>query len=433
MTRQNHPAHPGMLLGAALDQISEELRALARVQEALHELYGTVLGQDVNLRVVLRQIVTTAMDLVGARYGALGVLSEEGDQLVEFVPVGLSRAQMAAAERLGSPRGRGLLGHLMADPRPMRIDCVSEHPMAVGLPPGHPRLHTLLGVAISSRGHIYGNLYLSDRRDGRPFDESDETMIVALAGAAGLAVDAARLVDQVRGETEEFQRLLLPQLPDLRPIEAATLYHPAITPGRIGGDWYDAIRLSDGTCAVVIGDIGGHGPRAAAAMAQARSMLRALLYEWHAPPGAVLSRLDRTLQAITDTPLTTACVAYLRPGDGEWWLHWSTAGHPTPLVIAPGEPGRYLGGEPGLPIGVEPSIARPDHHHRLPCGATLVFFTDGLVEHHDHSIDQGLAALARLATRHAHRSPELLCRALVDHRPGDGRDDIAILALRLPA
>lgn len=432
MTRQDDRVQPDVGLGAQLGRIAEELRALARVQDALHEVYRSVLGRDVSLREVLRLVAATAIELVDARYGALGVLSEDGDSLVEFIPVGLTEEEEAAAAPLGSPRGRGLLGHLMADPRPLRVDAISEHPAALGLPPGHPPMRTLLGVGISSRGHTYGNLLVSDRRDSQPFDEHDETMLVALAGAAGLAIDDARLFSEVRSEAEEFQRLLLPRLPDLRPIVAAAVYRPA-TVGPIGGDWYDAIRLPDGICAVVIGDIGGHSLQAAAAMAETRAMLRALLYERLGFPGAILTQLDRTLQAITDIPLSTACLAQLQPADTGWRLHWSTAGHPAPLLLAPGEPARYLDAQPGLPLGVDPGATRPDHHQRLPGGATLVFYTDGLVEDRRHPINAGLATLARLATQHAGQPPERLCHALADNRPGDGSDDTAILALRLPA
>jgi len=435
MTRQDDRVQPDVHLGAQLGRIAEELKALARVHEALRELFRSVLGRDVGLHVVLRQIVVTAVALVDTRLGAVGVLSEDGDHFVEFVPIGLTAEEEAAAARLvgSSPHGRGLLGHLMTDPRPLRVDSVSEHPISKALPPGLSRVHTLLGVAIYSRGHTYGIVYVSNRGDGRPFDEHDEAMIAALADAAGLAIDDARLFGKVRSEAEEFQRLLLPRLPDLRPIEAAAVYRPGDPPGFIGGDWYDAMRLPDGSCAVVVGDSGGHGLPAAAAMAQTRSMLRALLYQRPGSPGAVLAQLDRTLQAITDTPLTTACVARLRRGRTGWRMYWSTAGHPAPLLLVPGKPGRYLDAEPGLPLGVDPSAARPGQHHRLPGGATLVFFTDGLVEHRKRPIDEGLATLARLATQHASQPPERLCQALAEHHPGDGSDDTAILALRLPA
>jgi Stage II sporulation protein E (SpoIIE)/GAF domain len=432
MIRPDGLVQPGLPISTQLGRIAEELKVLARVQDALGELYTSVLGQDVGLETVLRQIVTTAIDLIDARYGVLVVLSEDGHHLAEFIPVGLTRAQEAAAARLGWPKGRGLLAHLREHPTPLRVASISEHPRAIGLPPGHPKLKTLLGVTIMSRGRTFGNLYVSDRRDGQPFDEHDEAMIVALAGAAGLAIDHARLFGQVRSEAEEFQRLLLPQLPDLRPIETAALYRPA-TAGRIGGDWYDAIRLSDDSCALVIGDVGGHSTRAAAEMSQIRAMLRTLLYERHGSPSAVLGRLDRVLQATTDIPIATVCLALLQPAETGWRLHWSTAGHPAPLLLAPSKPGRYLDAEPGLPLGVDCDAARPDQHDRLPGGAALVFFTDGLVEYRGHDIDEGLATLARLATQHDGPCPERLCQALANGCPGDGSDDIAMMALRLPA
>jgi hypothetical protein len=433
MTSQHDPALREARLGAQLGWIAEEVKALARVQEALHDLYAAVLGQDVSLPAVLREIAATAMDLVNARYGALAVFGADGDHLVEFIPLGLTEEEEAAAVPLGLPRGHGLLAHLMVDPCPVRVDSIAEHPSAMGLPSGHPPLRTLLGVGISSRGQRYGNLLVSDRRDGRPFDERDETMIVALAAAAGLAIDSARHLGQVRSEAEDFQRLLRPQLPDLRPIEAAAVYLPAATSRHIGGDWYDAVRLPDGAYAVVIGDIAGHGVHAAAAMAHTRSMLRALLYDLRTSPGAVLTQLDLRLQGTIDTPLTTACLACLQPASPGWRLSCSLAGHPAPLLLVPGKQARYLGAQPGPPLGVDSGAARPDYHQELPGGVTLVFFTDGLVEDRYHPLDEGLAALAQLATEHAGQPPERLCRALVDDHPGEGLDDIAVLALRLPA
>ena len=123
-------------IGAQLGWIAEELKALARVQEGLHKLYTSVLGRDVSLDAVLREVAVTAMDLVSARYGALGVLSADGEHLTEFITFGLTEEEEVAAASLGVPRGRGLLAHLMADPRPVRVDSISEHPMAAGLREG---------------------------------------------------------------------------------------------------------------------------------------------------------------------------------------------------------------------------------------------------------------------------------------------------------
>ncbi|WP_391858354.1 PP2C family protein-serine/threonine phosphatase [Streptomyces silvisoli] len=422
-----------MRLGAELERIAEQLRSLARAQDQLHDLYEAVLSRDVELSVVLRLIVATAMDLVGARYGALGVLDEDGESLGLFVPAGLSDEERTELAEVELPRGRGLLGRLIAHPEPLRVDDISTHPDSAGFPPGHPPMRTLLGAAIDIRGTIYGDLYVSERHDGRPFDAHDEALIVALAGAAGLAIDDARLYEQTRLDAEQFQRLLLPRLPDLTPFTAAAAYRPASSPGHLGGDWYDALLVPDQACAAVIGDVVGHDLQAAAAMAQVRNMLRALLYDRHALPSAVLAQLDRTLNAITDNPVTTACLARIEPEEqGGWKLRWSTAGHPAPLLLAPDRTTLYLDAEPDLPFGVDPTQPRHDHTHSLSPGTTVIFFTDGLVEHPKQSVETGLERLATLATAHASLHLEDLVEALADKHPSDGHDDMAILALRTP-
>ena len=432
---QQHPDPTLRLrLGTELERIAEQLRSLARAQDQLHDLYEAVLSRDVELPVVLGLIVSTAMELVGARYGALGVLDEEGENLELFVPVGLSEQERADLVGVELPRGRGLLGHLIAHPQSLRVDDIADHPDSAGFPPGHPALRTLLGAPISIRGKIYGDLYVSERLDDRPFDAHDEVLIVALAGAAALAIDDARLYEQASLDAERFQRLLLPRLPEhLEPFEAAAAYIPASTPGQVGGDWYDTLLVPDQACAAVIGDVVGHDLQAAAAMAQTRNMLRALLYDRHTPPSAVLSRLDRTLQAITDSPVTTACLARIEPRQPVGWtLRWSTAGHPPPLLITPDHRARYLHADPDLPLGVDITQSRHDHTYPLPPGAVVMFFTDGLVEHREHPIEERLERLAAIAVAHAAMPLHDFVQALADNHPSDGNDDMAILALRTP-
>ncbi len=422
-------------LDAQLDQIAEQLRQLAMAKDRLQGLLDAVLAisRESDLPAVLHCVVTTAMGLVGARYGALGVLDESGEHLGQFITAGLSESERAALADVEFPRGRGVLGHLIHHPEPIRVDDIASHPASAGFPPGHPHMRTLLGVAISVRGTIYGDLYPSERRDGRPFDREDEDIVVTLAGAAGIAIENVRLYEQVRESAEHFQRLLLPTLPDLRPFTAAAVYRPAPTPGHLGGDWYDALWLPDNACAAVIGDVVGHDLHAAAAMAQTRSMLRALLYDRLTPPSAILRRLDRTLHAITDLPVTTACLARIEPEDVGWTLHWSSAGHLPPLLITADRRTEYLHADPGLPLGVDPDQPRPDHTHPLDANATVVFFTDGLVEHPAHPIDASLHTLAELAADHARAPLDDLVRTLADQHPSDGHDDLAVLALRTPA
>jgi Stage II sporulation protein E (SpoIIE)/GAF domain len=428
-----HP-RPHLRLSNELERIAEQLRSLARAQEELNHLYRAVLSREAELPAVLRSIVSTAMDLVGARYGALGVLDEQGDNLALFLPAGLSEQERADLADEELPRGRGLLGHLITHPQPLRVDDISAHPESAGFPPGHPPMHTLLGAPIDIRGKIYGDLYVSERLDGRPFDALDEAMVVALAGAAGLAIDDAHLYEQTRRDAERFQQLLRPRLPDhLKPFDAATAYRPATTAGHIGGDWFDVQPVSGRACAAVIGDVLGHDLKAAAAMAQTRNMLRAILYNRRLPLGAVLTELDRTLHAITDNPITTVCLARIEPGrPAGWTLRWSTAGHLPPLLITPDHQARYLRASPDLPLGVDTAFPRHDHIHHLPAGAIVILFTDGLVEHHRHPLEESLEHLAALATTHAALPLHDLVQVLADQHPGDGHDDIAVLALHAP-
>ncbi|MGI5440954.1 PP2C family protein-serine/threonine phosphatase [Streptomyces shenzhenensis] len=434
--RSPKPQHQADLLGrldAELGRIEEQLRALAAAKERIQDLLDAVVAitREVELPAVLRRIVTTAMELVGAHYGALGVLDESDDHFGQFVAAGLSEQEHAALAELGFPRGLGVLGYAIRHPEPLRVDDISAHPATAGFPPGHLCPRSLLGVAINVRGKIYGGLYLSERRDGRPFDVHDENIVVALASAAGIAIDNVRLFEQVRAGSEQFQRLLLPTLPDL-PFDAAAIYRPAAEPNRLGGDWYDAILLPDGAVAIVIGDVVGHDLQAAAAMASTRNMLRALLFERCTPPSACLAQLDRTLESITDNPVTTTSLARVEPAGPAWRLRWSTAGHIPPLLISPGGRAEFLFAEPGLPLNVNSRQPRPDHTRPLPPGATVVFFTDGLIEHPAHPVDESLDELAVLATAHAALPLRDFVQTLADQHPSDGHDDMAILALRTP-
>lgn len=154
------------------------------------------IGGDLDLEVVLRRVVETAVDLVGARYGALGVLDRDRTHLVEFVTVGLDAHERSMIGEL--PKGHGILGLLIVDPRPIRLPDLTQHPDSFGFPPGHPPMTSFLGVPILVGGKAFGNLYLTDKRGGGTFDEDDEQMAVGLAAAASVAIDNARLHARVR-------------------------------------------------------------------------------------------------------------------------------------------------------------------------------------------------------------------------------------------
>lgn len=171
------------------------MQASERILDAL-----VAISKDLDLAAVLRRIVGTAAGLVDARYGALGVLgregADEGIHLVEFITEGVDAETVRGIGHL--PRGDGILGLLIRDPRPLRLHDLTAHPESAGFPDGHPAMTTFLGVPVRIRDQVFGNLYLTEKRGGGDFSAADERLVVALAGAAGVAIENARLHARVR-------------------------------------------------------------------------------------------------------------------------------------------------------------------------------------------------------------------------------------------
>jgi signal transduction histidine kinase len=164
--------------------------------ERVHVLLDAVLAvaSDLDLDRTLERIVRAACELADARYGALGVLAPDGTRLGRFLTYGITPEER---RRIGDPpRGHGVLGMLIRDPKPLRLHDVRTHPMAHGFPEHHPEIRTFLGVPIRTRNQVFGNLYLGEKHGGVDFTEEDENTVVALAAAAGIAVDNAQLYEQ---------------------------------------------------------------------------------------------------------------------------------------------------------------------------------------------------------------------------------------------
>ncbi|MEU5591319.1 GAF domain-containing SpoIIE family protein phosphatase [Streptomyces sp. NPDC020298] len=400
--------------------------------QRLRQLLDAVvaLSADMDTGTVLHRMVEAAADLVGARYGVLGVLSESG-KVTDLFTVGVDAPRLCAA--MGLPQGHGPLHTMVDDRQPLRVTDVAAHPRAAGFPAGHPVMRTLLGVPLMVRGTVYGDLCLADRTDGAPFDDDDEDLLTALASAASVSIENARLYEHVKRAAEHFQRRMLPVLPDLAPLEAAVRYEPASELPRLGGDWYDAMVLPDGATCVVVGDVTGHDVEAAPLMGQIRDMLRALAFDRCGPPGLVVSRLDRALTMFEDPPTATLVFGRLERTREGYTFGWSNAGHPPPLLIGPdGSTGCLAPARHGIPVGIDASVPRFNHAHPLPPGATLLLFTDGLVERRGQDIDTGLDDLAEHAARLAGAPLEELCDALITRSRQVFDDDVAVLALRTP-
>ena len=165
---------------------------------------GRALVTELDPEAVLDRILEEAREITGARYAALGVMNEDRSELERFLTAGVDAATHRAIGEL--PHGRGVLGVLIEDPRPLRLPDVSRHPQSYGFPPGHPPMHGFLGVPIVIRGEAWGNLYLTEKQGGGEFTEADEEAAVILADWAGTAIENARLYQSSEGRRQQLER-----------------------------------------------------------------------------------------------------------------------------------------------------------------------------------------------------------------------------------
>jgi len=201
-------SHPELLPHLQLDELLAELQgrlqAVLATRDRMRGLLEAVvaIGSGLDLESMLRRIVETAVGLVDATYGALGVIGDD-KRLTEFIPVGLSQDEISQIHHW--PEGRGLLGLLIDDPRPLRLADIAAHPESSGFPDGHPPMRGFLGVPVRVRDEVFGNLYLTDKRGNGEFTEDDEAVLIALGAAAGVAVENARLYDAARRQQRWIQ------------------------------------------------------------------------------------------------------------------------------------------------------------------------------------------------------------------------------------
>lgn len=191
------PGMRGLRLDELLHEMQEQLTEVVRARDQLRGLLEAVfaVASGLELDLTLRRIVHAATRLVHARYGALGVLGPDG-RLSDFIHVGVDERTRAQIGHL--PRGHGLLGQLIHDPRPLRLRDLTQHPSSVGFPPHHPPMRNFLGVPVRVRDEVFGNLYMTEKIGGEEFTPDDEVVLEALAAAAGVAVENARLFEQAK-------------------------------------------------------------------------------------------------------------------------------------------------------------------------------------------------------------------------------------------
>ena len=275
-------------------------------------------------------------------------------------------------------------------------------------------------------------------------DDDDRRVLDAFAAQCSQAVNRVarreterRQARATRSLAESLQRSLLTNPPELEHLDIAVRYRPAAREVQIGGDWYDAFVSPGGDTTLVVGDVTGHDWTAAAVAGQLRNMLRGIASALDArDPDQVLSALDRALSDTGIATLATALVARVEeppaaaPGAARI-LRWSNAGHPPPLVLGADGTASLLERPANMLLGVAPDTPRRHHAVALGPGATVVLYTDGLVEHRDATLDDGLARLLAVAPDLAVRPLSELCDEILDRMAPDLSDDIALLAVRV--
>jgi serine phosphatase RsbU (regulator of sigma subunit) len=424
----------------ALERANTELRALGERQQRTAD--------------VLAGLATTVSALAGAETRA--------DLLRELFGHGrvALRADLLAVALL-EPGGTQLAvldTRGPADREPRRMPLRSPVPMAVaaagravfdtgtatGEPPApFPGLRSWAALPLRTGRRPLGSVLIG-WNTAQGFPEDDVRVLEAFAAECSQAVArVARLEAErrrahaTRGLAETLQRSLLSEPPRRPQLEIAVRYRPAAREAEVGGDWYDAFVTAPGETTLVVGDVTGHDWTAAAVAGQLRSMLRGIAFALDGRPvGAVLASLDRAVRDTGMATLATAVVARLvdgpagvpeRPGQ----LRWSNAGHPPPLLVEPDGTASLLDRPSDLLLGVDPAVPRHDHAVDLRPGATVLLYTDGLVERRDATLDDGLRRLLAAAADLATRPVDQLCDEVIARLDPELTDDIALLALRV--
>ena len=253
-----------------------------------------------------------------------------------------------------------------------------------------------------------------------------------IATSLGEAIGRIAVRQAERRVSEVLQRSLLAEPTGQPGLEIAVRYRPAAEEAQIGGDWFDAFALPDGSLAVVVGDVTGHDADAAAAMAQVRNLLRGVAYTLRGAPAEVLAGVDRSMEGLGVDVFASAVLAQVAPADGQGGrdVRWSNAGHLPPVLVLPDGDAQLLTSTPDVLLGLG-EASRGDHALTLPPGASLVVYTDGLIERRGVSLMDSLEWLAGTLRGHGGLTAEQLCDHLIAQLDDAVEDDVAILVLRV--
>ncbi|MEU1216203.1 SpoIIE family protein phosphatase [Streptomyces sp. NPDC005791] len=388
----------------------------------------------------LMHLAATLTEAVGTQ----DVIELAGDQVMPAFRIQTLIIMTSGEGRLRVEGRRGSRPALMDrfDGAPLSSRTPAAHVLTTGIPDFYPDVTELqraypsagLRDAVAScaflpltvSGRPVGSLVLAYDRP-HPFDSEERALLTSIAGLLAQALDRAHLYDTKDRLAHSLQAHLLPHtLPRIAGLDVAARYLPSTRGMGIGGDFYDLIRLDDSTAAAAIGDVQGHNENAAALMGQVRTAVHASA---GAPPAEVLARTNRLLTDL-DPGLFTSCL-YIHLDLARHSVRLATAGHPAPLMRRPDGQTGVLDLPPGLLLGIDPASRYPTAEVRMPPGAALALYTDGLVEAPGVDFDDATAELAAHFALALDQDMESVADTLVRYakRATPGTDDIALLLI----
>jgi phosphoserine phosphatase RsbU/P len=347
------------------------------------------------------------------------LIDPHGQDLVATASVGLEE-EVTQGVRL--PIGSGFAGTVAATRAPLQLMDLDRSSVLNPLLIEHG-INSILGVPMIVAGQLVGVVHVGSLTQ-RDFTDEEINLLQVAAERMALAT-RARMSALDRAATVALQRSLLPAPHMSVPgLEFAARYVPGARSG-VGGDWYDVFTLPSGHIGVVIGDVVGHGLRAAVVMGRIRSALRAYALETD-DPAEVLFRLDRKITVFEPGAMATVLYAVIEPGLAA--MRVSVAGHPPPVLATPSEPGQLTPLSPDVPLGVEPRTVRRSAKLEFPAGGLLLCYTDGLVERRGEPLNAGLE---RLCGQVKVGPAEEVCARVMSVMIGTEpvADDVAVLAI----
>jgi putative methionine-R-sulfoxide reductase with GAF domain len=372
-----------------------------------------------DLQELLHGVLERIKRVLRADTAAVLLLDASGAELVARAAIGIEEE---VRQGVRVPVGEGFAGRVVAEARPLVLDLVDDSTVSNPIL-WDKGIRSMLGVPLVAGDQVIGVLHVGSLRERR-FDERDATILGLIGDRVGAAVQV-RLLDADRDAAEAIQRSLLPSAPSsIAEFECAARYVPAER-GGIGGDWYDVFQLETGEVWVIVGDVAGHGLRSAIIMGRVRSAMRAYALLGRGPD-EVFALTDRKMAHFEVGNMATAAIAVIHPPYDEAQV--ALAGHP-PFVLAPPDgPADLVEVPPGPPLGLWLERPAPTTV-RIPRGAVLLGYTDGLIERRGESIEVGFDRLRQVVR--ADR-PSLVCGRVMGsvmqgHVP---EDDIAVIALR---